>query len=78
MVESHSDALLVPQEAVRREGKQAFVMVVRAGKAHRVPVTTGLRNNGWVEIVSGLSPSDSVILEGLQQVQEGTLVRVVE
>jgi RND family efflux transporter MFP subunit len=39
------------------------VVLVREGKAQEKSVTTGRRSAGWVEILSGLSSSDVVVLE---------------
>jgi RND family efflux transporter MFP subunit len=52
------DAILVPLEAV----SNSTVWMVRDGRALRRAVKTGLKGNGRIEIVQGLSPSDVVIL----------------
>jgi RND family efflux transporter MFP subunit len=39
------------------------VVLVREGKAQEKSVTTGRRSSGWVEILTGLSPSDVVVLD---------------
>jgi RND family efflux transporter MFP subunit len=58
----------------RREGLQ--VGLVRDGKAQLVPVKIGRDYGSTVEIVSGLGPSDSVILDPADSLISGTPVRV--
>lgn len=41
---------------------QGTVQVLREGKPEEVAVETGLTGGGYVEITSGLSESDEVIL----------------
>lgn len=78
VLETRSDALMVPQEALVREGGQTFLFVVQDHRAHRLPVETGWQQEGWVEIRSGLTPGERIILEGVHQVREGMPVRVVD
>jgi RND family efflux transporter MFP subunit len=58
----------------RREGLQ--VGLVRNGKAELVPVKIGRDYGGSVEIVSGLTPPDSVILDPADSLVSGTPVEV--
>lgn len=69
-------SLSVPELAVVGEGDQRFVFVADKGKAKRVPVKTGVRLNGRVEILSGLSPGQPVVTEGVVKVSDGTVVRI--
>ena len=58
-----SDAvLLLPGEAVRRAGERQYVTVRRDGREVDVPVRTGARSGGEVEIASGLNEGEEVIL----------------
>lgn len=55
-------ALALPAGSVRDAGGTApWVLVVREGRAARVPVKLGLRGEGVVEIASGLAEGDLVI-----------------
>jgi RND family efflux transporter MFP subunit len=58
----------------RREGLQ--VGVVRGGRANLVPVSIGRDYGAKVEIVSGLRPTDSVILDPSDSLESGAMVRV--
>jgi membrane fusion protein, multidrug efflux system len=70
-------ALSVPELAVVGEGDAQFVFAVGAGaRVHRVPVRTGARLNGRVEILSGLRPGQPVVTEGVIKVADGMQVRL--
>ncbi len=69
--------LSVPELAVIGEGDSRFVFVLDdEGKARRIPVRTGLRSGGRVEIVEGLRPGQRVITEGVVKVADGMAVRL--
>ncbi|MBN1283012.1 MAG: efflux RND transporter periplasmic adaptor subunit [Proteobacteria bacterium] len=55
-------ALMVPSEAVEREGNSSFVKARVRGDDHMktVEVATGIEQNGFVEIISGLSDEDTI------------------
>lgn len=64
-VEEIDDVLVVPNWAIRlnRETGEAFVLVRQAdGTVAEVPVETGLRNEQFSEVLSGLSEGDVVVL----------------
>ncbi|HET9427348.1 MAG TPA: efflux RND transporter periplasmic adaptor subunit [Allosphingosinicella sp.] len=70
-------ALSVPELAVIGEGEGRFVFVVDdQGRAQRIPVRTGIRLAGRVEIVEGLRPGQRVITEGVVKVADGMPVRL--
>jgi membrane fusion protein (multidrug efflux system) len=75
LVLEHEDrALVLPREAVRGEEDDPFVFVVRDGVARRVPVKTGLNTITDVEIVSGLTDADQVVLQGGSALADGMKV----
>lgn len=65
----------VPELALVGEGEQSFVFTIENGKAKRIPVRTGLRQNGMVEIVEGLRPGQRVVTEGVVKIADGQTVR---
>lgn len=65
VVDEVDDVLTVPNWAIRldRETGEAFVNIERNdGTVEEVPVTTGLRNEQFSEILSGLSAGDVVVV----------------
>jgi membrane fusion protein (multidrug efflux system) len=70
-------ALVLPELAVQQEAEQGYVFRVGAGdKVEQVPVKLGTRQRGQVEVVSGLSAGDRVVVEGTVKLHAGS--RVVE
>jgi membrane fusion protein (multidrug efflux system) len=66
-------ALVLPEIAVQQEGSQASVFRVGAGDTvAQVPVTLGTRNEGKVEIVSGLKAGDRIVVEGIVKLHDGS------
>ena len=70
-------ALSVPELAVVGEGDTRYVFLVVPGdEVKRIPVRTGTRMNGRIEIVSGLKPGQQVVTEGVVKVADGMKVRL--
>lgn len=65
----------IPEEAVESVGPDTYVYVIESQGDSRVArrrgVEIGARQNGYVEVVSGLDPGETVITEGLIRVREG-------
>jgi RND family efflux transporter MFP subunit len=74
-VQSHENALVVPQTAVL---ENAYVFVVDGGKAVKKPVALGIQNTTMVEILDGLAEGDAVVVEGNFGLEEGAAVQVLE
>ena len=74
-VQSHEDALVVPQIAVL---ENAYVFVVEGGKAVRKNVALGIQNTTMVEVLDGLAAGADVVVEGNFGLEEGAAVQVLE
>ncbi len=72
-----SGAILIPQRAVKELLDETFVMVVTPeGKAESRKVKMGDRvGNLWI-VESGLTPNESVIVEGIDKVKQGTPLKI--
>lgn len=73
------DVIAVPLEAVIPKSGHSIVYTVdQEGRARPLEVVTGIKNDQFIEIVSGLTAGQVVIIKGNTLVNDGTLVRVVE
>jgi hypothetical protein len=72
------DVPLVPVSAVLTgSAGEESAFIVEDGQALRREVETGLVSGGRVEIVSGLTPGEIVVVEGGTTLREGAAVRTV-
>ncbi|MCB6177097.1 efflux RND transporter periplasmic adaptor subunit [Rhodobacter sp. Har01] len=71
------DALAVPVTSVGSENGAATVMRVTDGIVERVVVQTGIRDGGFVEILSGLAPGDKVVTKAGSFVRNGDRIAPV-
>lgn len=70
-------SLSVPELAIIGEGDNRYVFTLDAqNRARRTQVRTGVRANGRVEIVSGLSANARVVTDGVVKVADGMEVRL--
>lgn len=74
-VQSHENALVVPQKAIL---ENTYVFIAEGGKAVRKNVTLGLQNTTMVEILAGLAEGVLVVVEGNFGLEEGAAVQVLE
>lgn len=75
LVGKHANALQIPIDAVSRLEDAQYVYIVRDGKAERVSVDIGVRDENRVEITKGLIGDEQVIVSGKDLVQSGTPVQ---
>jgi RND family efflux transporter MFP subunit len=77
LLERRTGALALPAAAVRTDASGAFVLTVSSGDVvRRAPVEVGLESGGWVEIASGLTGTERVVVSGPASVADGATVRV--
>lgn len=60
-----SQAILIPTNAIIPDAMSKKVVTVKGGKAKFVSVETGERHARFIEVVSGLQPGDSVVVDGV-------------
>jgi RND family efflux transporter MFP subunit len=65
----------VPSAAVRRDGDEPYVWLVRDGRAARQPVVLGTESDGRVELKSGVMLGEELIASAVDGLHEGSRVR---
>jgi RND family efflux transporter MFP subunit len=68
--------LLVPKAAVRKAGEQDVVFVLKEDRVERRAVRVGTPEGDRIEIVSGVSAGEQVVVEGPPELTNGSKVRV--
>lgn len=69
-------SLSVPELSVVGDGDERFVFIVEDRTAKRTKVGTGIRQDGRVEILSGVKPGQKVVTEGVVKLTDGVTVRL--
>ena len=66
---------VVPRSAVLRDAQGAYIFQVRAGKARRVNVQTGIEHGGLIAVHGAFSQSEPVVSLGNYELRDGMAVR---
>jgi membrane fusion protein (multidrug efflux system) len=78
LITKESDnAIQVPTETIVPDVSGVSVWLVRNGRAVSTPIETGIRSEQMIEVLSGLSVSDTVITTGIMQLRPNTPVRIL-
>lgn len=91
-LESKNNVVIIPENSLMRRTqveinpetgetstvKQYFVFVVNSDTARQVEVSPGLESDGRVEVTSGLTENDQVIIVGQKIVKNGRLVTIIQ
>jgi membrane fusion protein (multidrug efflux system) len=76
LLKSEHEAIVVPVEAVVMRPKGAMVFIMDGGKAVGKPVKTGIEKGARIQITSGISAGDKVIVAGNEKLKDGVAVRL--
>lgn len=77
ITESKTEVVAIPRSAIVSRSGQDFVFVVNGGAVENRPVTQGITVDNMVEIVSGLSAGNEVVVSGQTLLDVGSKVNVV-
>jgi RND family efflux transporter MFP subunit len=69
-------AIRVPAAALKTDGGAGYVWLVRDGRLTKRPVTTGPVSGGFLEVRSGLSGGEQLLVGGVDAPAEGMKVKV--
>jgi membrane fusion protein (multidrug efflux system) len=77
ITEERPAALLVPKRAIVYDGGDQYIFTVREGAASRLPFDAGFETADTIELRSGLTEGDAVIILGQTGLKDGAPVKVV-
>jgi RND family efflux transporter MFP subunit len=77
-LEQHTNALIMPLEALVMEKTNAFVYKYVDGKAKKTPVTVGFNDGASFELLKGVEPNDRIILTGKLTLADGQPVQITD
>lgn len=76
IIGEQSGTITVDEAAVDRMGEQEFVWIVDRGRARRVPILTGARERGRIEVIAGLKEGQTVVTAGQLRLVDGIWVKI--
>ncbi|MER2063667.1 MAG: HlyD family efflux transporter periplasmic adaptor subunit [Alkalibacterium sp.] len=77
IVDSQDNALVIPVEALNyNENNEPYVFTVIDGIAERVEIETGIQSDAVIEVTSGLSAGDQVVLSPGAEIEDGLEVEL--
>jgi RND family efflux transporter MFP subunit len=68
--------VLVPKTAVRKADGKSIVFVVKDDKVERRAVSIGLEQGDQIEVISGVTAGERVVVDGPQTLKDGDKVKV--
>lgn len=74
----HTEALVIPADALVKEDSGDFVYVVEDSTAKKVRVRLGIRQDNKIEILAGLEENKKILVFGQQGLKDGSEVNVIE
>ncbi|PLX73784.1 MAG: efflux RND transporter periplasmic adaptor subunit [Desulfuromonas sp.] len=77
LVDSRSTTLLIKRTALRQVGQMQQVFVAEQGKARMRLVRTGAESDGRIEILSGLQAGEQVVVDAVEELQDGQPLKVI-
>ncbi|MCR5224504.1 MAG: efflux RND transporter periplasmic adaptor subunit [Alphaproteobacteria bacterium] len=75
-IDGNQQGILVPESSLEKIGEEDMLYRIVDGLAIRTLVTTGVRRDGNVEIITGVNENDSVITSGQTNVLDGKPVSI--
>ncbi len=75
--EEKARTALTPSAILTRGGKST-VFIIRGNKVIESPVITGENIGDMVEILQGLKPGDTVVLEPIEKMKDGAKIKIAE
>jgi RND family efflux transporter MFP subunit len=71
----HANALVLPPSAFVSDKSGKAVFVITDGVAHKVPVKTDIDDGVWMEVASGLTGDEDVVVTGKSALTDGLRVK---
>jgi membrane fusion protein, multidrug efflux system len=73
-----TDTITIPFYSVITRNDEQFVFVEKDGVAHKRDITLGIMENWMVQITSGLTAGERLVIEGHRDIEDGQQINVVK
>ena len=71
------NAIVVPQISVVRRSIGEVIYVVKGNTAKETPVKTGLRKEGYIQILEGITLNDEIVKDGAGFLTDSSIIEIV-
>ncbi|MCX7705992.1 MAG: efflux RND transporter periplasmic adaptor subunit [bacterium] len=72
-----NNTFIIPAQAIFEEAGKKIVYIVKNQVVHKTEITVGQEINGKIEVLSGLSNGDLVVISGKENLSSGTKVTII-
>lgn len=77
-LKNQKGSLTIPTIAMVTSGSDKGVYVVNNGKANFKKITVGVADDTYIEVLSGLKENDKVVTVGMNNLKDGTPIRLID
>lgn len=74
---THEQVVILPRDSVIRELQNSHIFVAEDEVAEKRPVTLGLEESEWIEVLSGVEAGEQVIVAGQGGLKDGAAVKAM-
>jgi RND family efflux transporter MFP subunit len=78
IITKKENTIVVPKELVLRNNDILYVFVIDKSIAKQREVSTGIENGNNIEILSGISKDDRLVVKGYETLKDNSKVRVIK
>jgi RND family efflux transporter MFP subunit len=78
VVQEKTDVIVIPKDIIMERRGRKTVYVVQRGFALERRLELGIESSDSVEVIEGLEPADSLIIEGFETLRNRSRVKVIE
>jgi membrane fusion protein (multidrug efflux system) len=72
------NVLVIPRKAILYKQNKTFVFVMNRGRVSQREITLGLTEEDHVEVTSGLEEREVIVIVGVESLQDGQRVDVIQ
>ncbi len=76
VVDQAVDAIIIPKEIIRTSQNTSFVFIADGTTAMQCEITTGISNDTYIEVKSGLYIGDKLIVDGYQTLRNRSKIAI--
>ncbi|WP_110113378.1 efflux RND transporter periplasmic adaptor subunit [Bacillus sp. CGMCC 1.16541] len=74
-IDSITDALVVPKEAILYEESEPYVFIAKDNRVTRTPISLGFASGDVYQVVEGLAEKDVIVTDGKERLKDGDTIK---